>query len=154
MNGPDDPLAALRPLHLPEAVSWWPPAPGWWLLTLVVVIAGGGWWWWRRTALRRSALAELRLLSRCQLDDRQLAAGLNRLLRRVALARFPRRQVAPLSGEAWLQFLDSRISGSPFSHGPGRVLATLPYGAGGDIDRTALLAVVRNWIRQVGRRQP
>ena len=36
-----DPLAALRPLHLPPAVGWWPPAPGWWLLAALALLAFG-----------------------------------------------------------------------------------------------------------------
>jgi len=154
MNGPDDPLAALRPLHLPEAVSWWPPAPGWWLLMLLFLVIGSGcWWWWQRTALRRRALAELQQLARRQLDDRQMAAELNRLLRRVALARFPRHEVAPLCGEAWLQFLDNQAVNLTFRDGPGRALATLPYAPEGRIDQPALLALARSWIRQVARRR-
>ena len=40
---PDIESLPLRDIHLPDAVSWWPPAPGWWLVTglllaLVVVI--------------------------------------------------------------------------------------------------------------------
>ncbi|MDP7406676.1 MAG: DUF4381 domain-containing protein, partial [SAR324 cluster bacterium] len=30
-----DPLAALRDVHLPPAVSWWPPAPGWWIIFFI-----------------------------------------------------------------------------------------------------------------------
>lgn len=30
------PELPLRDIHLPEAVSWWPPAIGWWLLALLM----------------------------------------------------------------------------------------------------------------------
>lgn len=29
-----DPLAQLRDIQLPEAISWWPLAPGWWILIM------------------------------------------------------------------------------------------------------------------------
>jgi len=37
-----DPLAPLRPLHLPDQIGWWPPAPGWWLLAGVAAVVLGG----------------------------------------------------------------------------------------------------------------
>jgi hypothetical protein len=30
-------LAQLADIHLPEAVSFWPPAPGWWILALILL---------------------------------------------------------------------------------------------------------------------
>ncbi|MEZ5541440.1 MAG: DUF4381 domain-containing protein [Pseudomonadota bacterium] len=141
-----DPLAALRPPHPPAAIDWWPPAPGWWLLAglalLGVVLL---WWRHRRTRLRRAALAELRQLERTATDDTQLAIALNRLLRRVALARFPRTRVAALAGDDWLRFLDSRVSG--FASGPGRVLGVAPYAPECALERAALVGLARQWIR-------
>ena len=32
-----DPLAALRDVHLPPEVSWWPPAPGWWIIFFIIL---------------------------------------------------------------------------------------------------------------------
>ena len=148
----NDPLATMRPLHLPAPVGWWPPAPGWWLLmTLLLLLAGLAWWYYRHTALRRAALAELRRLQQGELDDTRFSAGLNQLLRRVALARFPRAQVAALSGTDWLQFLETQVRG--FTDGPGRVLATAPYRPDCRLDRTALLDLATQWIRRTcGRR--
>lgn len=144
-----DPLAALRPLHPPPAIDWWPPAPGWWVLVIVLAVLGGlAWRRWRRTALRRVALDELRQLEREVQDDARLAAGISRLLRRIALACFPRRQVAALTGEAWLRFLDEQAGGRGFCSGPGRVLLTAPYTPHCTLDRTALLALARDWIRR------
>ncbi len=146
----NEPLANMRPLHLPAPVGWWPPAPGWWLLlALLLLIAGLAWWYYRRTALRRAALAELRRLQQGAPDDTRLTVDLNQLLRRVALARFPRAQVAALSGTDWLQFLDTQVSG--FVDGPGRVLATAPYRADCRLDRAALLGLAAQWIRRACR---
>ncbi len=153
MNGSNDPLASLRPLHTPAPVGWWPPAPGWWLLAVVLLASAGlAWWYRRKTALRRVALAELRDLERGEPDNARLTAGVNRLLRRVALARFPRTQVAALSGEAWLGFLDRQVAG--FRSGPGRVLVTAPFAPACRLDRAALLGLVRQWIRHTCGRRP
>ena len=151
----NDPLAALRPLHPPAAVPWWPPAPGWWLLAgVLLVLVGVAWWLRRRSALRRAALAELLALERTLEDDTRLTVGVNNLLRRVALARFPRRQVAALSGEAWLQFLDAQAKISGFRSGPGRVLATGPYAPHCTLQRADLLVLARCWIRATCGRHP
>lgn len=145
----NDPLAALRPLHPPAAIDWWPPAPGWWVLAVALVLLGGlAWWRWRRTALRHAALAELRQLEQDVHEDARLAAAVSQLLRRVALACFPRRQVAALTGEAWLRFLDAHARHGGFCSGPGRVLLTAPYAARCALDRAALLALARDWIRR------
>jgi hypothetical protein len=155
MTAGNDPLEALRPLHPPTPVGWWPPAPGWWVLAALVLGAlGVAWWHRRRTALRRAALIELRQLERSAPDDGRLAIGVNLLLRRVALACFPRRQVAALSGEAWLRFLDTQAGGTGFSTGPGRVLATAPFAPKSTLERPALLALARQWIREACRRRP
>ena len=153
MNPEYDPLAALRPLHAPEPVGWWPPAPGWWLLAgLLLILLGVAWWHHRHYALRRAALTELRRLEQSGSDDIHLSAGINRLLRRVALASYPRTQVAGLSGEAWLRFLDSSARDKGFCDGPGRVLATAPFAPACTLDRTALIGLARQWIHVNSRR--
>ena len=34
-----NPLDQLKPNHLPDPVSWWPPAPGWWMLAALTLAA-------------------------------------------------------------------------------------------------------------------
>ena len=125
----------LRDLHLPEAVGWWPPAPGWWLLVLVVFSALGwlayrAWRSWRRNALRRIAIAEIRRIQaeyRSGVDEISLAVELSSLLRRTMLAYAPRNEVAGLTGERWLRWLDQGLDDKPFSEGSGQNLESLPY---------------------------
>lgn len=158
MNG--DPLAQLRDWHLPDSVQWWPPAPGWWisaaaLLAVLLWVAGVRWRRHRRRgAAARSALRELdalRAAIKADGDIRAFVAALSRLLRRFALARFPREQVAGLTGDAWLAFLDATGGGEGFRRGPGRALADLAYGAIRDAasppDPDALADLAEIWIR-------
>jgi hypothetical protein len=156
-----DPLAGLRDWHLPEPVSWWPPAPGWWMLGLVVLVALAavmGWLLARYRAetparVARRELQDLLQAFRTDGDAAALARGLSRLLRRFALARFPRRQVAGLTGSDWLTFLDEHGGDGRFSEGLGRVLAEAPYRPVQEISASALTALVEDWIRRNGARR-
>ncbi|MBF0271878.1 MAG: DUF4381 domain-containing protein [Magnetococcales bacterium] len=160
MTPPDAPLP-LRDIHLPDPISWWPPAWGWWAVTLTLLLLIASWLLLRhrikRQRLRASALAELsRIRQRHALhqDPRLLATELSALLRRVSLLRHPRHEVAGLSGEAWLIFLDRGLQdrglqGSPFSQGEGRVLISAPFEPDPRVNADALLELCKHWIRNI-----
>ncbi len=131
-TGSSDPLAALRDIHLPEPISWWPPAPGWWLLSvgliLLVLLAWFSYRYYQRGAIKRAALNELnQIASHYREQPHQLLQQLSQLLRRVALVTQPRSSVAGLSEEAWLAFLDRFTDQQQFTQGVGRVLLHGPY---------------------------
>jgi hypothetical protein len=142
-----DPLAALRPLHAPQPIPWWPPAPGWWLLA-ALALGAAAWlvWWRRRMAPRSAALSELSSLASRSRDPVERAAAVNRLLKRYALICWPHSGVASLTGEDWLAFLDEHGGAGDFSRGPGRILLTLPYG-GVEPGSDQLIPLARRWIR-------
>ena len=83
-------------------------------------------------------------------DRRRYLAGLSRLLRRLALARYPRHQVAGLSGIQWLDFLDATGGEGGFAQGPGRVLIEAAYRPEREeevvFDPECLQALVMRWI--------
>src|SRR5262245_1027939 len=120
MADPAD-LSNLRDLALPAEVALWPPAPGWWVVAAVAVasaailsVAAVG--RHRRNAYRREALREL---------DRVDPGGISTVLKRAALAAWPREQVAALSGAAWLAFLDRTGRTTAFTQGAGRHIEAL-----------------------------
>jgi hypothetical protein len=125
----------LRDLHLPEFIGWWPPAPGWWLLLACAAIGIG--FLLRRylrsrahRAARRHALKSLDVLLNGYEKDRNVvtfAAAVSELLRRTMLAYAPRSEVAGLTGESWLAWLDRDLQHPQFVSGPGRNLLELPY---------------------------
>jgi hypothetical protein len=146
----------LRDIHLPDPVSWWPPAPGWWmLLTLLVAIALLGGYLlhrYRRNALQRAARQALHRIGedyRQSGDALLLAQQLSILLRRVSLSCYPRRQVAGLTGRAWLSLLDRTLPGDEFQQGAGRVLIDAPYSGDSRVDGPALLRLCERWLRQL-----
>jgi len=143
----------LRDIHLPPAPSFWPPAPGWWLLAalLLALLIWAGLLLVRHYRLRRQ---RRRILQALQQLDQQYGAGqdaafaseVSILLRRLALQRYPRDQVAALTGDAWLHFLDQHGTDNQFQQGPGWVLAEAPYAPDRNIDRSALLTLAEQWI--------
>ena len=145
----------LRDLHLPEAVGWWPLAPGWWVL-IALALAGlcylvyRQFRQWRRNAARRVALAQLSQVHRRYqegVDALTLSKQLSELVRRAMLAYAPRDEVAGLTGERWLAWLDRGLDGKPFTEGPGRSLESLPYRRPQAIDRESDIASLIDVIR-------
>jgi len=157
-----DPLADLRDYHAPDPVSWWPPAPGWWLLAAlgVALLAGGLIWWSRRRLRRRAArlaraeLADLEQEFQRQRDGVAFLRGLSRLLRRFALARFPRQDVAGLTGSAWLEFLDAQGGGGRFGAEFGALLTEGPYRPAADPPVAELARLAGAWIDHNAERRP
>ena len=128
----------------PVPVSLWPQTAGWiWVLGAVVLLAAIAVWKWvawrRATAYRRAALAALDAAG----DD---PAAIADILRRTALAGFPRRQVAGLHGARWLAFLDETGSNTGFSDSDaGRVLVTGPFKPQAPDARLPVMAA--EWIK-------
>lgn len=148
----------LRDLHLPELVGWWPLAPGWWVVIGLALIALG--LLLRRSlqrrargAARRHALRELdQLLTQYEQhrDPVSFGARVSELLRRTMLAYAPREEIAGLTGDEWLRWLDRDLAHPQFVAGPGRKLTELPYrnphGDNVDADIYALVTAVRQRV--------
>ena len=155
---PQDPLAELRDIHLPEPVSFWPPAPGWWILAILILLFVGfcGWQLWKWRLRRRPKREALQLLKEMQeqfeftLEPMQAVRDLSQLIRRVALTSFQQENVASLHGEKWLEFLDKTGKTTDFSKGVGKVLGDQLYQKEmheSDVNLSELFPLVRKWIK-------
>jgi len=149
----------IRDLHLPQAIGWWPLAPGWWVL--IALVAAGllyllyrAYKKWRWNAARRVALGELARVRNeyaSGMDAVTLATELSELLRRTMLAYAPRNEVASLTGQSWLQWLDRGLDDQPFTKGSGRTLVSLPYrkreNVQDEVDVDGLMSAVQRRLR-------
>ncbi len=112
MNGAD-PLAQLRDVHLPEAISAWPPAIGWWILAALLFTGIGfairyAWHRHQRRAFLREARLRLQAMPLQQgHSPAQQLQRANDLLKRCAMQTYPQRDIASLHGEDWLDFLNA-----------------------------------------------
>lgn len=151
---PADPLAALRDIHVPDAPGFWPPAPGWIVVACLVTAAGiaaaiVSVRRWRAGRFRRDALAVLRSL-RAQhaagAPETEIAMQLSMLVRRVALARHPREEIAGLTGDRWMTRLESTLPDIGIS--ARTALLEAPYSRRCDVDLARALAACELWIRR------
>lgn len=115
---PKDPMlqATLRQMAditLPPPVSMVPATWGWAMLAGLILLAFAFilWRWLHRRAqnrYRREAVAEIAQLEARitnEVDRVQALAALSAIVKRTALAAWPREQVAALSGASWIEFL-------------------------------------------------
>ncbi len=125
---------------VPEPVPLTPQTAGWWVVGALTLAALGYalrrvWLHRRANAYRRAALADL--------SRAEAPAEIAAVLRRAALAAFPRREVASLSGPDWTAFL--RRTG-PFPDAAGEALSRAPYVPGGTAP--GLREAASAWIRR------
>ncbi len=137
-----DPLAQLKDIQLPEPVSCWPPAPGWWILAIIFMglIAFSIWKFlqykhqqqYRKTAAH--LLAQAKTLFSKNNDVKAYLQTLAEILRRTALTAYSEQSIESLQGDAWLQFLDTKIQKKlagkenlSFTKGPAKKITSLPY---------------------------
>ena len=105
-------LQNLRDVAVPEPPPLWPPAPGVWVLIIISValLLALALWWRRaraRNAYRRAGLVLLK--------HARTVREVNIIVKRVALAAFPRSKVAPLWGDEWVAFLDGTCGRARFA---------------------------------------
>ncbi len=106
---------------------------------------------WRGNRYRREAMGELRTLREDydrHGDDAQYLGEYQALLKRVALTRFSREDVASLTGESWVAFLDRTSGSQEFSMGKGQILVEAEYLPEPIADVDALHELGALWIKR------
>lgn len=149
---PQDPLAQLRDIHMPDPGGFWPPAPGWWLLAVILLALMAAAAWLLRRKRRKSrwlrlAQAELALLEKHPEQAPSWFSQLNILLKQAARERYPELHPEALSGDAWVAFL---LSTSPKDRIASRpVVEAVVHGAWQpqtDADPHQALTFARRWL--------
>ena len=141
----------IRDIHLPEAISWFPPAIGWWFIIIVVPIVS---YFlialiqrlFQKTAIKEAKKLLLQLQTNNALTPLEKVRELSSLLRRVTVNFHP--ENGGLTGRAWLDYLDSSLKKTGFKNGVGRCLADAPYQKElpPDVDLTALFKLAQTWL--------
>ena len=156
----NDWLSNMHEVQLPETISWWPQTIGWQVLLVAIVLWGmfrlyRHWRSWQANAYRREAKRLFTEYLQQAADDTRwqaFAPSIPALVKQVMIVSCDRTVVAPLSGDAWLQFLDQHyLKTAFFTQGAGRCLPRLAYGGQQQLsaiklsERQALLSGLSHW---------
>ena len=158
----------LRDIHLPEPISWWPIAPGWWMLiaslfliiTIIFILRKS----YLGKQLKRDITAELENIKQQFQNTQnksQLAKSLSILLRRACISYYPKTNIAGLTGEHWLAYLDKtnvKLSkNNSFKSNAGEVLLSAPYLPDStklDFDAPSLIDLCEVWLLAPHKKMP
>lgn len=143
----------LKDIHLPEIVGWWPPAIGWWIVAILAPLSCLLLVWLykritRKTALKSAKKLLISIKQDSSLEDDEKLKQLSELVRRVAISISPRAEVASLTGQAWLTYLDGSVKGTPFTQGIGVVFADAHFRRTPhpDLDLSQLMTLCEKWL--------
>jgi len=153
----DSLLTQLKDLHIPSPI-YWPLAPGWYILLffLLLILGSVAYYgyhlWKKRKKIKQENPSqwihhELSLIEdKLKKQDPSTLIACSTLLRRVALLQYPRSDVASLTGEAWLSFLDTSGNTLEFTQGSGRLLITAPYQSSWHEETPTVFSLTKQWI--------
>jgi len=144
----------LKDIHLPDPISFWPLAFGWWIVAgIVIFLIFLSLLLFRKlseTTLKSEAKNKLQVIEKnfLETDDALVClTEISALLRRITLSQKATDNVAGLTGEAWLQFLDQPLKTAEFSQGAGQILLTGPYSL--EVDKTQVMKLIQlsaKWV--------
>ncbi len=147
---------ALRDIHIPDPIGWWPPAIGWWLLFLLIPISLALMFWMYKRITRKTTVKSANKLLQSirqnpDFSDYQKLCELSILIRRTAISTYPRVETASLTGSQWLALLDRNLPDKAFSEGPGILIIDAPYQKpeNKDFDIDAIFALTERWIKSL-----
>lgn len=149
----------LKDIHLPDAISWWPPAIGYWIVLGVIAACIISYLsikaYRKRFEIKRLALTEFSAIKETYdstSDKKQLVISLSELLRRAAISTFPLSECASLTGTQWLNWLDKSLSKNTltFSNGPGYLLTDYIYSKSEQADDiNELIKLSLQWLKKL-----
>lgn len=159
-------VSDLHDIILPDVVPYIPQTVGWYVLAgiFLVFVAWSGYRLYQHSVRNRYRKKAFEELARIEGSIKEQGVGgqvrggdldqIAVLLKRTALAAFPREKVAGLSGDMWLKFLDQSAGITGFQGPAGRILLEVAYGAPSELDdipessTRELIVLVRKWINK------
>jgi Domain of unknown function (DUF4381) len=143
---PSPDLSGLHDFYQPPPPSWMPQTVGWYVVVgLILLIVGWCLYYairsWIANRYRRAAVHELQLAP---------VTGMSEVLKRAALAAWPRQQIAFLTGDAWLQFLKESSGIDAFRRNPGNRIeeVALDSSVSSPSEEQELRRLASAWIRR------
>jgi len=153
-------IKGISEVALPDSVSYFPQTSGWKIVGLAIFLwavyksyqATKQWW---HNRYRRDALKKVEALlhqnTQAEVLGIDVLAELSVVLKATALQVYPRRQIAELSGAAWLQFLNQHAGYTAFDQSAMNLLSTFVYQKPSQVDEKALehlAGQITTWIKQ------
>lgn len=149
-------LSGLKDIHLPPMPPAWPPSARFWIVlgSLAVLVFLVRWIIIRSRIVtaRKYANREVESITkRFNKNGYKIASELSLLMRRIALMKFPREEVSPLSGKEWRRFLEKTSKKPVFEGRAGDIIENIMYippERFGKQDVAPLVAAAKEWIAE------
>lgn len=156
MNIPAQNTDSLRDIHLPDAISWWPPAIGWWILLALVIAA----FIFIPKLYRRVTYTSLNKVANKTYqnivdefkennNDSAFIIATSQFLRQTAMSYCGREDVAQLTGDIWVGALNDIIKQEHFTYDLKQSLVHAPYQKNNSIDTEKLINAVQSWLNKL-----
>lgn len=144
---------SLRDIHLPDAISWWPPAIGWWILLALVITA----FIFIPKLYRRITYTPLNkvanntfknIIAEYKEDNNEsdFVIKTSQFLRQTAMSYCGRNNVAQVTGNEWVQTLNNLTEKNYFNEKIKQTLVNAPYQKNISIDAEELISTIQNWL--------
>jgi len=142
----------LRDIHLPDAVSIWPPAIGWWIVLLILaaffllpkIIHR-----LRQKSLRKIALQTFeKEVAVHKQNPQQLLQATSAFMRQLSMSYQGRQQSAGLVGQTWLKHLQ-QLNNQSLPDSVSSLLIQAPYQKSVEFNAALFINDCRQWLQQL-----